>query len=168
MGSSAPDSARITDKLPANYLYVGLIHLALPKARIIHVLRDPVDTCLSCFSTHFTTSQHFTYDLGELGRTYRAYERLMAHWRSILPAGAMLEVQYEDVVADLEGQTRRMLDYCGLEWNEACLAFHATERPVRTASGAQVRRPLYKSAVGRAKSYGEQLKPLLDALGRDA
>ncbi|HEU5017762.1 MAG TPA: tetratricopeptide repeat protein [Pseudolabrys sp.] len=166
MGGGAGCAARFTDKLPANYVYTGLIHLALPQARIIHVLRDPLDTCLSCFTTHFSTSQAFAYELGELGRFYCGYERLMAHWRDVLPAGAMLEVRYEDVVANIETQTRRLLDYCGLDWNPACLDFHRTPRPVRTASAAQVRRPLYASAVGRAKRYGSALAPLLAALGR--
>jgi len=167
MGAGAGEADRFVDKMLGNFVYVGLIHLVLPKARIIHARRDPVDTCLSCFSKHFRTSQKFAYDLGELGRFYRAYDKLMAHWRSVLPAGAMIEVQYEDMVADLEGQTRRMLDYCGLEWNDACLAFHKTERPVRTASGAQVREPIYKKSVGRWRAYEEVLKPLIEALGID-
>ena len=164
MGASAGDAERFVDKMPSNYLYAGLIHMALPKARIIHVRRDPIDTCLSCFGTHFRTSQKFAYDLGELGRFYRTYARLMTHWRKVLPQGTMLEVQYEDVVEDLAGQTRRMLDYCGLEWNEACLAFHQTDRPVRTASGAQVREPLYRRSIGRWRAVKDQLGPLLAAL----
>jgi tetratricopeptide (TPR) repeat protein len=164
MGAPTGDAERFVDKMPSNYLYPGLIHMALPKARIIHVRRDPIDTCLSCFATHFRTSQKFAYDLGELGRFYRTYERLMTHWREVLPEGAMLEVQYEDVVDDLEGQTRRMLDYCRLEWNEACLAFHQTDRPVRTASGAQVREPLYRRSIGRWRAVKDQLGPLLAAL----
>jgi hypothetical protein len=139
--------------------------LVLPHARIIHARRDPIDTCLSCYSRFFGTSQKFAYDLGELGRYYRAYDKLMAHWRSVLPAGAMLEVQYEDMVADLEGQTRRMLDYCGLEWNDACLAFHETKRPVRTASSTQVREPLYDRSVGRWRAHEDELGPLMEALG---
>ncbi len=165
MGAGAGDTDRFVDKMLGNFVYVGLIHMALPRARIIHARRDPVDTCLSCFSQHFRTSQKFAYDLGELGRFYRAYDRLMAHWQSVLPAGAMLEMQYEDMVADLEGQTRRMLDYCGLAWDDACLAFHETQRPVRTASGAQVREPLYKNSVGRWRAYEDDLGPLIEALG---
>jgi tetratricopeptide (TPR) repeat protein len=165
MGAGAGDADRFVDKMLGNFVYVGLIHMALPRARIIHARRDPMDTCLSCFSKHFRTSQKFAYDLGELGRFYRAYDTLMAHWRNALPAGVMLDVQYEDMVADLEGQTRRMLDTCGLEWDDACLAFHETQRPVRTASAVQVREPIYKSAVGRWRAYEEELGPLIEALG---
>jgi tetratricopeptide (TPR) repeat protein len=165
--TKAPAADRITDKMPANFRVVGLIHLALPNARIIHVRRDPLDTCLSCFSKLFTGEQSFTYDLGELGRYYRAYESLMAHWRAILPAGVMLEVQYEDLVADFAPQARRIVAYCGLEWDERCVSFHETQRPVRTASATQVRQPLYGSAVGRAQPYAAMLGPLLDALKSD-
>ena len=161
----AAAAERITDKLPANFRLVGLIHLALPNARIIHVRRDPVDTCFSCFSKWFAGEQAFTYDLAELGRYYRAYHALMAHWRSVLPPGVMLEVQYEDLVADFAPQVRRMLAHCGLGWDAACLAFHTTQRSVRTASATQVRQPLYASAVGRWKPYEAMLGPLLEALG---
>ncbi|HUZ73951.1 MAG TPA: tetratricopeptide repeat protein [Stellaceae bacterium] len=161
----APSSARITDKMPANFCFAGLVHLALPNARIIHVRRNAVDTCVSIFSKLFTGEHRFAYDLGELGRYYRAYERLMEHWRRVLPEGVMLEVQYEDVVADLDGQARRIIAHCGLEWDDACLAFHKTERPVRTASKSQVRQPIYKSSVGRWRLYGDKLAPLFEALG---
>jgi hypothetical protein len=164
--SDVPASAqRFTDKLPAHFQFVGLIHAALPNARIIHVRRDALDTCLSAFSILFAgASQPYSYDLGELGRYYRAYERVMAHWRAVLPDGAMLEVQYEDVVDDLEGEARRIIAYCGLEWDEACLTFHKTKRAVRTISHAQVRRPIYRSSIGRARPSGEALEPLLEAL----
>ena len=160
----APHGERVTDKMPSNYYFVGLIHLALPNARIIHTMRDPVDTCISCFSKLFTAEQNHTYDLGELGRYYRRYERLMAHWRRVLPPGRMLDVRYEDVVADLDGQARRIIDYCGLPWDDRCLSFHETDRPVRTASATQVRQPIYSSAVGRWKVYEEYLGPLLEEL----
>jgi tetratricopeptide (TPR) repeat protein len=160
----APQGERVTDKMPSNYYFVGLIHLVLPNAKIIHTMRDPVDTCVSCFSKLFTAEQNHTYDLGELGRYYRRYERLMAHWRRVLPPGRMLEVRYEDVVADLEAQARRIIDYCGLPWDDRCLSFHATDRPVRTASATQVRQPIYASAVGRWKVYEEFLRPLLNEL----
>jgi tetratricopeptide (TPR) repeat protein len=159
-----PDAQRITDKMPSNYYFAGLIHLALPNARIIHTIRDPVDTCISCFSKLFSAEQNHTYDLGELGRYYKRYERLMAHWRKVLPPGRILDVRYEDVVADLEGQARRIIDYCGLQWDDRCLSFHETDRPVRTASATQVRQPIYKSAVGRWRLYEEHLGPLLGAL----
>ncbi|MEO8115195.1 MAG: sulfotransferase [Phenylobacterium sp.] len=160
-----PAAGRFTDKMPANFLLVGLIHLALPKARIIHTLRDPVDTCLSGFTTLFADGQPYSYDLAELGRHYRGYAKLMAHWRAVLPPGTLLEVRYEDVVADLEGQARRMLVHCGLAWNDACLDFHRSERAVWTASAAQVRQPAYRSSVGRWRPPAEVLNPLLAALG---
>jgi hypothetical protein len=165
ISSLAPAAERITDKMPLNFFFAGLISLALPNARIIHVRRDPVDTCFSCFSTLFTGEHRVAYELSELGRYYRAYENLMEHWRRVLPAGAMIEVQYEKVVADLEGEARRLIAHCGLEWEDACLAFDRTERAVRTASVAQVRRPIYRSSVGRWQRYQLHLRPLLDALG---
>ncbi|MFI5020208.1 MAG: sulfotransferase [Alphaproteobacteria bacterium] len=161
----APAAERIVDKQPMNFLFAGLIHLALPKARILHMRRDPVDTCFSCFSQLFAGEQSYAYDLGELGRYYRGYARLMAHWQAVLPPGVMLEVQYEELVGDFEGQARRIVAHAGLDWDDACLAFHETERRVRTASAVQVRQPIYRSAVGRARPYGELLRPLLEALG---
>ena len=164
----APEAARVVDKLPDNFLRLGLIRLALPGAGIIHVRRDPVDTCLSCFSILFAGRLHYTYDLAELGRFYRAYAGLMAHWRAVLPPGAMCEVRYEDVVADLEGQARRIVAHCGLDWDARCLAFHENKRPVRTASAAQVRRPLYASSVGRWGAFADLARPLLEALDGEA
>jgi len=166
--AAAPDAERITDKMPANFIFAGLIHLALPNAKLIHVRRDPLDTCFSCFARLFAGPHlSYTYDLGELGRYYRGYERLMAHWRRVLPEGVMLEVQYEELIADFAPQARRIVAHCGLGWDECCLAFHATQRVVRSASAAQVRQPLYQSAVGRARPYMRMLRPLLEALGLD-
>ena len=161
----APEAAHVTDKMPANFFFLGLIHLALPNARILHTVRDPVDTCVSCFSKLFTAEQSFTYDLAELGRYHARYRRLMAHWRRVLPANAFLDVRYEEVVGDLEEQARRILSYCGLPWDDRCLAFHQTDRPVRTASATQVRKPIYRSAIGRWRVYEDFLAPLLTALG---
>jgi tetratricopeptide (TPR) repeat protein len=161
----APNAERVTDKMPSNFRLVGLIHLALPNARIIHMRRDPVDTCVSCFSTLFAGGQPFAFELGELGRYYRAYERLMDYWRAVVPEGVMLEVRYEELVADFDRQARRIVAHCGLAWDEACLAFHQTVRPVKTASAAQVYQPLYDTSVGRGSCYGHFLRPLLDALG---
>jgi tetratricopeptide (TPR) repeat protein len=163
----APAALRITDKLPANYCLAGLIHLALPNARIIHTCRDPVDTCFSCFSTLFGGHAPQTYDLGELGRYYRAYAALMEYWRGVLPPRVMLEVQYEEVVANVEHQARRILAHCGLDWDDACLAFHKNQRQVWTASVNQVRRPIYRSSVGRWRSYRKSLGPLFAALEVD-
>jgi tetratricopeptide (TPR) repeat protein len=161
----AANAERITDKMPANYYFVGLIHLALPNAKIIHSIRNPVDTCVSCFSKLFTGEQNHTYDLAELGRYHKHYERLMTHWRRVLPEQSILDVRYEDVIGDFEGQARRIIAYCGLPWDPRCLAFYKTNRPVRTASAAQVRQPIYTTAVGRWRDYEEYLKPLLQALG---
>jgi sulfotransferase family protein len=158
------DAPRITNKMPSSFFYTGLIHLALPNARIIHTMRNPVDTCLSCFSKLFSGEQNFSYDLGELGRYYRKYTELMEHWRHALPPGVMLDVQYEEVVEDFETQARRIVAHCGLEWDEACLAFHKNKRPVKTASALQVRRPIYQSSVGRWLPYKDQLEPLLREL----
>ena len=155
---------RIVDKLLGNFLLIGLIRLMLPNARIIHSMRHPMDTCVSCYSKLFTNGLHFTYDLAELGRYYVAYSQLMDHWRSVLPPGAMLEVRYEDVVEDLEGQARRLIDYCGLAWDDRCISFHKSTRPVRTASAVQVRRPLFRSSLERWRRYEAGLGPLLDQL----
>ena len=157
-------AARIVDKMPTNFLLAGLIATALPNARIIHARRDPLDTCLSCLATLFRGDLPFAYDAGELGRYYRAYQELMQHWRETLPPGVMLEVDYEALVGDLEGQARRLVAHCGLDWDAACLSFHLTQRVVSTASAAQVRQPIYRSSVGRARAYGEALRPLIDAL----
>ncbi|WP_213736039.1 tetratricopeptide repeat protein [Bradyrhizobium sp. dw_411] len=165
LGRLAPGAIRITDKMPGNFMFAGLIHLALPNAIIIHTARDPLDTCLSCFSILFTAEQNHTYDLAELGRYYRHYWALMAHWHRVLPPGRILDVRYEDVVADLEGQARRIVAHCGLDWDPRCLAFHQTERPVLTASAAQVRQPIYNSAIGRWRLHEPLLGPLLAGLG---
>lgn len=159
-----PGTARITDKMPANVRFAGLIHTILPNARMIHARRNAVDTCMSIFSIHFAGEQPWAYDLAELGRYYRAYERLSQHWRAVLGSDAMLEVNYEDVVDDLETQARRIVAFCGLDWDAACLEFYKTNRQVKTASATQVRRPIYRTSVNRARDYGDLLKPLLDAL----
>lgn len=160
----APDAAHIIDKLPGNFLHIGLIHLALPNARIIHVRRDPMDTCFSCYSKLFLNGLNYTYDLAELGRYYRKYDALMAHWRKVLPKGTMLEVQYETLVASFANEARRIVEHCRLEWSDRFLAFHQTERAVRTHSQSQVRQPLFTSSIGRWKPYEKWLPPLRDAL----
>ncbi len=161
----ADGQVHIVDKLSGNFLRIGLIRLMLPNARIIHTRRDPIDTCVSCYSKLFTSGLFFTYDLAELGRYYRHYSELMAHWRSMLPPNAMLEVSYEDVVDDLEGQARRLIDYCGLPWDDRCISFHKTNRPVKTASAVQVRKPLFRSSIERWRHYEAGLAPLLRELG---
>lgn len=155
---------RVVDKMPSNFFYAGLIPTLLPQARIIHVRRDPIDTCLSCYTKLFAREQLFSYDLAELGRFYRAYERLMAHWRAILPADRFLEVRYEDVVADLETQARKMISFLDLPWADSCLRFHETGRVVRTASALQVRKPLFATSIDRWKPYAAHLAPLFATL----
>jgi tetratricopeptide (TPR) repeat protein len=157
-------AARITDKLPGNLLYAGLIALALPAAKIIHVVRDPRDLAVSCFSTLFATGQEYTYDLAELGRYIAASQRLAAHWRQVLPDDMMLEVGYEDLVADTAAAARRLVAHCGLEWRDRCLEFYRTKRAIITASAVQVRQPIYTSSVGRWRDYGPFLAPLLAEL----
>jgi tetratricopeptide (TPR) repeat protein len=160
----AAAACHITDKMPSNFLFAGLIHLALPNAIIIHTVRDPVDTCISCFSKLFTESNFQTYDLAELGRYYRHYKALMSHWHRVLPPGRILEVSYEETVADVEGSARRILAHCGLPWDPRCLDFHRTKRVVRTASATQVRQPIYSSSIGRWRAYEPWLAPLLAEL----
>jgi tetratricopeptide (TPR) repeat protein len=155
---------RITDKMTLNFLFVGLIHLALPDAAIIHAVRDPADTCLSSFSTHFSNGNEHSYDLAELGRYYRHYRQLMAHWHDVLPPGRILDVHYEDVVADVEKAARRIIGHCGLDWDPRCLDFHRTERTVKTASAAQVRKPIYKNSIARWRKYEAFIGPLLAEL----
>ena len=160
----AATAERITDKMPLNFRFAGLIQLALPNARIIHVRRDPLDTCLSCFSKLFAEDQPYSYDLGELGRFYLAYAGLMDHWRRVLPPGVMLEIHYEDLITNVEIEARRAISHCGLEWSDVCLSFHENKRPVRTASAIQVRQPIYQNSVGRWRRYERQLRPLIDVL----
>ena len=161
----SPQSKHITDKMPANFLCLGLIHLMLPQAKIIHVRRNPIDTCLSNFTKLFGhKSQPQSYDLAEMGRYYHDYARLMEHWRKVLPHDAFYEVQYETLVVNKEEETRKLIAYCGLTWNDACLSSHKTERIVRTASISQVRQPIYTSSVKRWKKYEAHLIPLLDTL----
>jgi hypothetical protein len=138
----------------------------LPRARIIYVSRDPLDACVSCFSQRFAAnSSAFSYDLGELGRRYRRYAEIMNHWLATLPPASILPVRYESLVTNLEQEVRRMLDYCGLAWDDRCLEFHQADRSVRTASATQVRQPLYASSIGRWRRYEKHLAPLIAALG---
>ncbi len=152
-----------TDKMPANFTHVGLIHLALPHARIIDARRHPLDTCVGNFRQLFAQGKNMTYDLYEMAEYYLEYDRIMAHWDKVLP-GRVLQVRYEDVVDDLGGQTRRMLDYCGLPFEDACLNFHRNERAVNTASSEQVRQPIYADSVGYWKNYQSQLDEIKEIL----
>lgn len=154
----------ITDKMLGNFRHLGLIHHLFPHAKIIHTFRDPVETCLSCFAINFAM-QPFTFELGELGRYYRAYAVIMRHWRHVLPAGTVLEVRYEAVVQDFEASARAIIAHCGLAWDDACLSFHEAERPVLTASVEQVRRPIYRTSLKRSRPEISMLKPLYEGLG---
>lgn len=165
IGVQAGGAMRITDKLPTNYLFVGLIHLLFPNAKIINTMRNPVDTCLSMFATLFAEGMPYSYDFAELGAHYCHYIDLMAHWQAVLPPGVMCTVAYEDVVADTEGMARQLLGFLDLRWDDACMLPHKSGRPVKTASAAQVRKPVYTSAVARWKKYGPGLDPLISALG---
>ncbi len=160
----APEEQMVVDKMPTNFFYIGFIVLMFPNARIIHVNRNPMATCLSCYKQQFTEGHAYSYDLEDLGRHYLAYLDLMTHWRQVLPEGRMLEVEYEALTSDFEPQARRLIDYCGLEWDDACLKFHENKRAVRTASLAQVRKPVYTSSVSFWQNYEQQLKPLYDIL----
>lgn len=159
-------AARVADKMLGNYMRLGLIAQLFPNALVVHCRRNPIDTCLSCYFQHFDRGLRFTYDLESLGIAYRAYRRLMAHWREVLPM-RLFEVDYETLVAEPEPIVRDLLEACGLDWDPGCLAFHDTARPVSTASVWQVRQPLYRSSVERWRRYEKHLAPLIEALGDD-
>jgi tetratricopeptide (TPR) repeat protein len=155
---------RVTDKMPGNFTVLGLISAMFPNARIIHSRRDPIDTCLSCYTILFSTGHYWSYSLDTLGRRFRRYWALMEHWRRELP-GRFLEVRYEDTVDDTEAVARRMLEWCGLDWDDRVLKFYETKRPVSTASVIQVRQPIYTSSKGRWKKWEPYIQPLLDGIG---
>ncbi len=162
--SAAP---RVTDKMLFNYLWVGVIFRAFPKARVIHCTRDPLDCGLSIWQTFFSEGlMPWANDLGDIGRYMRGYQKLMAHWEKLFP-GRMYTVSYESIVTDQESETRKLLAYSGLDWNDACLSFHTTTRQVKTASAAQVRKPIYGDSVGKGHRYAAYLKPLETALKSD-
>ena len=158
------DAPFFIDKLPNNFLYVGLILLAMPQAKIINTQRNPMDNCFGCFKQLWAEGQHFTYDLQDLGRYYLDYQRLMAHWQAVFP-GRVHSVDYENVVDNLEQNVEQLLAYCDLPMEEACVRFYETERAVNTASSEQVRQPIYKSAVAYWKNFEAHLGPLKVALG---
>lgn len=155
------DAERVVDKMPANFVYLGMIHAALPNARIIHMRRNPIDTCLSIYFQNFHIAHSYTNDQGDLAHCYREYLRVMDHWRSLLPADALLEVPYEGLVEDHELWSRRIVDFVGLPWNPACLEFHSTVRRVSTFSKWQVRQKITKSSVERWRHYAPFIEPLL-------
>lgn len=151
------------DKLPFNFRYVGLIHKALPKAAIVHLTRDPMDTCYAVFKTSFINAYHFSYRLDEVAEYFVAYRRMMDHWHAVMP-GVILDVRYEDLVADPEAQCRRLLAHCGLEWEDQVLDFHRSKKASTTASTVQVRRPIYRSSVQKWRNFTRELQPVLKRL----
>jgi len=155
----AAGAVRFTDKMPLNYLYCGLIRRALPNAKIVHVARRPMAACYAMYKTLFKDGYPFSYDLGEIGRYYVGYRRLMDHWQATMPA-VIYPLSYEALVADQLGETRRLLDFCGLEWEDSCVEFHRNPQPTTTASAAQVRRPLYDSSVSQWRHYAAELAEL--------
>jgi tetratricopeptide (TPR) repeat protein len=154
------DSGFVVDKTPHNAEHLGLIHSVFPNARIIHVQRDPIDTCLSCYFQNFSLALNYTFDLNDLAAYYRQHARLMAHWRKALPAGTLLEISYEELVSQQESATRKLLAFLGLGWDASCLKFAENPRPVITASSWQVRQPLYSNSVQRWRHYSKYLEPL--------
>jgi tetratricopeptide (TPR) repeat protein len=160
-------SGRFIDKMPLNYLYCGLIRRALPEAKLVHLTRHPMAVCYAMYKTLFKDGYPFSYDLDEIGRYYLGYRRLMAHWQAIMP-GVVYELNYESLIADQPGETRKLLRFCGLEWEDACGQFHQNTAPSTTASAAQVRRPIYNSSIAQWKHYEQQLSGLraqLEAAG---
>ncbi|MFT7638879.1 MAG: tetratricopeptide (TPR) repeat protein [Pirellulaceae bacterium] len=163
VGSMFPTAKQIVDKMPHNFLFLGLISQMLPNAKIIHAKRHPLDTCLSCYFQRFRASQEFSYKQEHLAVYFKHYERLMQHWAAVLPIPYYTAV-YEQLVADPENEVRELLEFCGLPWDDQCLDFHKTERPVTTASNHQVRQPVYKTSVERWRRYEKHLGPLIKAL----
>jgi hypothetical protein len=159
------DATYITDKQPLNFLILDLVEILFPGCHVIHCIRNPLDTCLSNFITNFEGGNEFKFDLAHLGQYHRDYRRLMDHWKKVLNV-PMLDVRYEDLVLDTEGQVRRLLEFLGLPWDERCMKYYENARQVRTASEDQVRRPIYTSAIGRWKHYERHLGELIAALGR--
>jgi len=163
LASLSPDASRVIDKMPGNFMHLGFIELLFPDARIIHCMRDPLDTCLSCYFQDFSRSHPYSYDLENLGAFYNEYRKIMQHWRSVLSI-PMYEIQYEELVADQEMKSRELVEFCGLEWDERCLNFHETKRYVGTASYDQVRQPMYKKSAGRWKNYENRIDVLKKSL----
>ena len=160
------DAPMFTDKMPNNFRHIGLIHLIMPNAKIIDARRYPLDCCFSMFKQLFAQGQEFSYGLAEAGSYYKSYVNLMNHWDKVLP-NKILRVNNEDIIEDLEGQVKRILEFLELPYEEECISFYETDRSVRTASSEQVRRPINKEGMGRWKPYSKHLKPLLNNLGKE-
>lgn len=161
----APDARRVVDKTPVSFMFAGFIRMAFPQARIINCVRDPMDTCFSCYKRHFAAGPSFAYNLEDLGRYYRLYVDLMDHWRTIMPE-TIFDLVYEDMVGDFETHARRLVDFVGLDWEDTCLDFHRTDRVIDTASNMQVRQPLNDQSIGAWRKYAQHLRPLEDALNK--
>jgi len=162
------DALRVVDKSTLNSDYLGIVHSVVPNARMIYVQRDPVDTCLSCYFQDFPPSLNFTLDMSDLAHYYREHHRLISHWRKALPPTSLLVVPYEQLVADQEKWTRRILDFIDLPWDARCLDYHLTESTVLTASYWQVRQTLYRSSIGRWRNYEKFIGPLLTLRNLDS
>lgn len=162
--SLAHGERRIVDKMPGNFLHLGFIHILFPNAKIIHCQRDPRDACISMFCTQFPSGVPYSYNLYKLGAFYSQYERTMEHWRKVLPADTMIEMEYETLVTNQETEICRLLGFLGLDWNDACLAFYDQKRPVHTASDTQVTKPLYSTSIGRWNNFQKHLQPLEEGL----
>jgi len=162
--SIGPSALRVTDKMPFNFLWIGLVHLLLPRARIVHCRRNPIDTCLSIYQTQFSDHWGFAADRGELVAYYRQYQRLMGHWREVLPPDRMLEIDYEEATAAPEATARRLVAFCGLEWDAACLQPERNADAVRTASKWQARQPVYRTSVERWRRYEPWIGALRELL----
>lgn len=158
--SASANASRVVDKAPVNSDFLGLIYTVFPNARVIYMQRDPIDTCLSCYFQQFLTGINFTFDLSDLVHYFRGHQQIMAHWRAVLPPGFILDVPYEELVADQEAWSRKMLNFIGLEWDARVLEFHANKRQVTTASAWQVRQKVYKSSVARWHNYEKFIGPL--------
>jgi hypothetical protein len=162
-----PHARRVTDKMPSNFHWAGLIHLAFPRARIVHCRRNPIDTCVSIYSHSFEEMWDFASDRGDLAFYYRQYQRLMEHWRAVLPPDRFFEVDYEELTADPELLTRQLIQFCGLEWDNACLRPQDNERAVKTSSLWQARQPVYRSSVERWRNYEPWIGELRELLPND-
>ena len=164
LGRLASGKARVTDKMPHNFVLLGLIDLLFPEARVIHCQRDPMDNCLSMYFQGFNANHVYANNLEHLGAYYRQYERVMAHWRTVLRI-PMMDMRYETMVAEPEQSARKLIEFCGLEWDDRCLRFYESGRAVSTPSYDQVRQPIYKKSVARWKRYEKYLEPLKRSLG---
>jgi hypothetical protein len=161
LAAQAQDGTRVVDKATSNTDYLGVIHAVFPKARMIYVRRDPIDSCLSCYFQQFSPDLEFAMDLSDLAHFYAEHQRLLAHWRDVLPPGALLEVPYAELVAQQELWTRKIVEFLGLEWDERCLDYTSTQRTVLTSSYWQVRQKMYKTSLGRWHHYEKFISPLL-------